>query len=54
MKNKFIFKDMTIIEFTLFLMAVLTIIVAVIYFIFFSEMHRELKTIEFEEYGIIP
>ena len=51
-KNKF-FKDMTLIEFSIFLMVIITLIVAMIYFIFFREMQRELKTIEFEEYGII-
>ena len=52
--RKYLLKNMSLIEFSLFLMVIATLIAALIYFFFFSEMHRELKQIEVEEYGIVP
>ena len=46
-------KNMSILEFSIFLMIIATLVAAIIYFFFFSEMHRELQQIEVEEYGIV-
>ncbi|MFH1552339.1 MAG: hypothetical protein ABID83_01700 [Candidatus Omnitrophota bacterium] len=46
MKNESIFRKLSIIEFSLFLMAVIALILAIIYFIFFRELDRELKSLE--------
>jgi hypothetical protein len=47
-------KNMSLLEFSVFLMVIATLIASLIYFFFFAEMHRELKQIEVEEYGIVP
>ncbi|MFC1479841.1 hypothetical protein ACFL5Y_00115 [Candidatus Omnitrophota bacterium] len=46
MKNESIFRKMSIIEFSLFLIVIITLILAIIYFVFFREMDRGLRSLE--------
>ena len=52
MKKWSIFEKMSIAEFSIFLIIVVTFILALIYFIFFREMDRELRTIEIRQTGL--
>ena|GEM_PF-2466499 len=45
-------KKMSIVELSIFLMVVITLILALIYFVFFREMDRELRIIETRQTGI--
>lgn len=48
------FRELTMIEFSILLIAVVIIILGIIYFVFFTEMDKTLKTIEVQKYGIVP
>lgn len=52
-KKKKVLKEMSLVEFSLFLMALVLLILGVIYFVYFTEVQSTLKPLEVRQTSLI-